>query len=272
MTSLKIVESIMTNNPSYKAGKEISVKGLMLHSVGCSQPNAEVFVKNWNKTTYTKASVHAFIDANTGVVYQTLPWDMRAIHAGGAANNTYIGVETCEPAEIKYTKGASFDVLDRDAAVAAVTRTYNSAVELFAKLCKDFKLDPTKPGVVISHKEGHDMGIASNHGDPEHLWKGLDLPYTMDGFRQDVKLKMEEMKPESLDDAVDATEDDVPFKVKVEIDNLNIRKGPGTSYDRNGYTGKGVFTIVEVHGNWGLLKAYSKLRNGWICLDYAKKA
>ncbi len=33
-------------------------------------------------------------------------------------------------------------------------------------------------------------GIASNHGDPEHLWQGLGMSYTMDGFRKDVAAAM----------------------------------------------------------------------------------
>lgn len=45
-------------------------------------------------------------------------------------------------------------------------------------------------GVVISHKEGHTRGIASNHGDPEHLWSQLGMGYTMDTFRKAVKTKM----------------------------------------------------------------------------------
>ena len=57
-------------------------------------------------------------------------------------------------------------------------------------LCKKFGLDPLADGVVISHREGHARGIATNHGDPEHLWKGLGLPYTMDGFRKAVKAAM----------------------------------------------------------------------------------
>jgi len=59
----------------------------------------------------------------------------------------------------------------------------------------------------------------------------------------------------------------VPFLVKVTIPDLNIRTGPGTEYERNGYTGKGVFTIVEVFGNWGRLKSGA----GWISLNYATK-
>lgn len=45
---------------------------------------------------------------------------------------------------------------------------------------------------------------------------------------------------------------DCPFMVKVDIDDLNIRKGAGTNTAKNGrYTGKGVFTIVEVKSGKG---------------------
>lgn len=187
---MEIEKSILENNPCYKAGKTIQVKGLMLHSVGCHQPSAGVFVKNWNKAGVEKA-VHAFIDGNTGKVYQTLPWEHRGWHGGGSANNTHIGVEMCEPACIEYVGGSSFTCSDREAAMEVVNRTYHSAVELFAFLCEQFGLDPLADGVIVSHKEGHDRGIASGHADPDHLWKGMACDYTMDGFRQDVKAAME---------------------------------------------------------------------------------
>ena len=65
----------------------------------------------------------------------------------------------------------------------------------------------------------------------------------------------------------------VHYRVRVTIKNLNIRKGPGTNYDKIGkYTGIGVFTIVaEADGEgatkWGKLKSGA----GWISLDYGKK-
>ncbi len=65
----------------------------------------------------------------------------------------------------------------------------------------------------------------------------------------------------------------VSYRVRVGIKNLNIRKGPGTNYDKTGkYTGIGVFTIVaEADGEgatkWGKLKSGA----GWISLDYGKK-
>lgn len=187
---MNIINSILTNNPCYKAGRTITVKGLMLHSVGCSQPNAKVFVRNWNKADFDNACVHAFIDGNTGDVYQTLPWNNRGWHGGGSCNNTHIGVEMCEPATIRYTSGANFVVNNETDAKAVATRTYKSAVELFANLCKEYNLNPMGDNVIISHREGYAKGIASNHGDPEHLWKQLKLPYTMDGFREDVKKAM----------------------------------------------------------------------------------
>lgn len=190
---MNLVQSILTKNPCYTAGRKITVKGLMLHSVGCSQPKASVFINSWNSASYSNACVHGFIDGNDGTVYQTLPWNHRGWHAGGDANNTHIGVEMCEPACIKYTGGSSFTCSDTVTAKAVAKRTYEAAVELFAMLCKEYGLNPLTD--IISHKEGHTKGIASNHGDPEHLWKGLGMSYTMDTFRQAVKAKMSGNEP-----------------------------------------------------------------------------
>ena len=64
------------------------------------------------------------------------------------------------------------------------------------------------------------------------------------------------------------------YRAEVDIPDLNIRKGPGTNYDKTGkYTGKGVFTIVEESEGRGSTKGWGKLKSGigWISLDYAKK-
>lgn len=201
---MEIIQSILTNNPCYQAGKKIKVRGLMLHSVGCPQPKAETFVKKWNNPASGRACVHAFIDGKTGKVYQTLPWDHRAWHCGGSANGTHIGVEMCEPACIRYIGGASFSCFDRDAAMAVITRTYDTAVELFAYLCKQYGLDPLADGVIISHKEGHDRGLASGHGDPDHLWKGVNCEYSMDTFRRAVAAAMGQTRAVNTSTAVAA--------------------------------------------------------------------
>ena len=272
---MKQMTYYLTQNPCYKAGKKIRVQGLMLHSVGCPQPRAEVFLKSWNRADYGRACVHAFIDGNDGMVYQTLPWDYRGWHCGGKGNDTHIGVEICEPASIRYSSGTRFTCTDLASARSSVRRTYETAVDLFAGLCKKYGLDPMAGGVILSHCEGHLRGIASNHGDPEHLWKGLGMSYTMGGFRQAVKQRMETLdgqKSETKTKPGKGTA--VPYRVRVTISNLNIRRGPGTNYARTGrYTGVGVFTIVEEAegkgaSKWGKLKSQA----GWISLDYTRKA
>ena len=188
------MESIMTRNPCYTVGRKITVKGLMLHSVGCPQPKASAFINSWNSPAHGTSCVHGFIDGNDGTVYQTLPWNHRGWHCGsgskGSGNNTHIGVEMCESACIRYTAGSNFTCSDTVTAKAVAKRTYEAAVDLFAYLCKKYSLNPLADGVVISHREGHSRGIASNHGDPEHLWAQLETGYTMDGFRKAVKAAM----------------------------------------------------------------------------------
>ena len=274
---MNLIQSILTNNPCYKTGRKITVKGLMLHSVGCPQPSAAVFVRNWNKASYDRACVHGFIDANTGDVYQCLPWNHRGWHGGGSSNNTHIGVEMCEPACIKYTGDATFTCSDPATAKAAVDRTYKAAVELFAMLCKQFNLDPLKDGVILSHKEGCARGIASNHGDPEHLWNQLGTGYTMNGFRAAVKAAMgagdvttpgTPTKPTTAPETGKLT----PYKVRITATDLNIRAGAGTNHPSKGYIKPGVYTIVEEATGKGATK-WGKLKSGagWISLDYAKR-
>jgi SH3-like domain-containing protein len=85
----------------------------------------------------------------------------------------------------------------------------------------------------------------------------------MDTFRADVRLAL----TGSLYTNV------TPYRVRICIPDLNIRKGPGTNYAILGkYTGKGVFTIVEEAFGAGATK-WGKLKSGigWISLDYGEK-
>lgn len=204
---MNLTESFLTLNPCYHANasgaddryttfQRRGPLGLVLHSVGVAQPSAQVFTKRWNSPSYDRACVHAFIDADTGAVYQCLPWNYRAWHVGGSANNTHVGVEMCEPSAIKYTTGAKFTITDKDKAFKQCETAYKAAVELFAYLCKKYSLDPLKDGVILSHNECGKRGIGSGHVDPEHLWTGLGIGYTMAGFRKDVKAAMSGVKVE----------------------------------------------------------------------------
>lgn len=184
--SINIIEAFATSNKCYQIGAPLRPQGIMLHSIGCPQPNAAVMAQNYNQYRPNGQSVcvHAFVQRD-GTVYQTLPWTVQAWHCGGAANATHIGIEMTEPASIAYTGyGAEWRDFNPAATEAHIRGTYAAAVELFAQLCTRFDLDPLTDGVIISHSEGRMRGVASAHADPEHLWKPFGL--TMYEFRQDV--------------------------------------------------------------------------------------
>ena len=271
----------------YRTFQDRGPQGLMLHSVGCPQPKAEVLIQKWNKPGVEKAA-HAFVEPDA--VYQTLPWNYRGWHAGGAANNTHIGVEMTEPATIKYTGGSSWVDLDPTATETFIRKTYANAAALFAELCRQFKLDPLADGVIISHKEGHQRGSASNHGDPEHLWSKFGL--TMDGFRAEVAKRMSSATAtyrvlageySKADDAkmqarklltagftaivLDDAGNELPLQrtgmVQVQS-SLRIRSGPGTGYAVTGrLKNNDRVTVTEEKNGWGRLQ-----QGGWVSLDY----
>ncbi len=179
----------LTENDCWKAGRTIVPKGVMVHSCGVAQPDVEVFLNTWNRPGYT-ACVHAFVHA--GGVVQTLPWDHRGWHAGGAANNTHIGFEICEPAGHTY-RGGTMIGYDAEKHAEYFCKVYANAVELTAELCKIYNLDPLEDGVVICHSEGHAGGIASNHADVMHWFPKHGK--SLDDFRRDVVKAMEPEAP-----------------------------------------------------------------------------
>ena len=71
-----------------------------------------------------------------------------------------------------------------------------------------------------------------------------------------------------------ALETFTPYCVRIKIDDLRIRTGPGTDYSWTGkYTGKGVFTAVAESTGKGSDKGWMKLKSGagWCSLDYCEK-
>lgn len=228
---MQIVTKYITHNPFFNDGRWITgneFKGFFLHSVGCAQPNPLVFIRQWDNANYGRAGINGFIGADA--VYLTAPCletpgrVKRMPHAGKpAGNNGYIGFEMCEPAQIHYTVGASFIVRDHAAAQAYCRKTYQNAVQLFARLCSFHGKDPLQDGVILSHNEGGKRGIASGHVDPEHLWRGLSLPYTMAGFRRDVA---NAMKPK---EEIDMTKAEVVALIDARIQAALEGKGTEAS-------------------------------------------
>ncbi len=207
---MKLLKCLLTDNDCYKAGKTIEPKGIMIHSTGANNPNLRRYVQpakgnldyaalmnqlgvnsngnHWNRPGLN-ACVHGFIgrlaDGRVATV-QTLPWNRRAWHAGSgttrtSANNTHIAFEICEDG---LTDSSYF------------AEAYREAVELTAHLCELYSLDPLAPETVISHSEGHKLGMASNHGDVEHWFPKMGK--TMNDFRADVAAALKPEEDEAM--------------------------------------------------------------------------
>ena len=201
-----MITRYLTKNPCYKQGRVIQVKGLMFHSVGVGQPDPLVFIRQFDNPLYDRACVHGFVGADE--TYITLPClvnpgqAMRGWHGGKtASNNAYIGVEMTEPKDIRYISEATFQVLNHSKAVAHVEKATERMIDLFATLCTFHGLNPMTD--IVSHREGNALGIASAHGDPEHLWKGLGMDYSMDHFRTDVADRMKGEKDMTREEVIE---------------------------------------------------------------------
>jgi len=239
---MTLYKLFLTNNNCYKAGKTITPRGIMVHSTAANNPKISRYVgpddgrlgknpynNHWNTATPggRQVCVHAFIGKladGSIATYQTLPWNMRGWHAGGKANDTHIGFEICEDGlkDAKYFKAV-----------------YTEAVELCAYLCKMFDLTEKN---IICHAEGHDQGIASNHGDVLHWFPKFGK--SMADFRSDVK-ELLEPKPVIIEGK---------FKVEVIGGSVNIRKGPGSAYPIVGSLLQGAqVTILRKFLTWGQL-------------------
>ena len=183
---MNLVQNYCVNSDCYRNARKITIRGAMLHSIGTPQPNPDKIQQNWNQPG-KNACTHYIIGPDK--IIQMLPDNYRSWHCGGAGNDYLISAEMTEPNTIKYTGGANWVELgDGTNTKAHVLATYKNAVELFAYLAQKHGFDPSNSNVVMSHSEGHRKGIASNHGDVEHLWRHFGL--TMDKFRSDVKTMM----------------------------------------------------------------------------------
>lgn len=201
---MEIVTQYMTNNPYVAKNQPMKVQGLMLHSVGCPQENPEAFYNGYNKSNFYDAGVHGFMGADKLIIcapiFETPGYSISLPHCGGSPNGTHIGIEMCEPSCIKYIGGATFTCSDVPRATAFVEKVTQNAVEIFARLCVFHGLKPLQDGVILSHYEGNQRGIASPHADPDHLWRQLGMNYNMNQFRQDVANKMTELEDENMTD------------------------------------------------------------------------
>lgn len=207
----------MTRNDCYTANRKITPKGIMVHSTATPGVMAGAWFSRWNKSYRAgeinrQVCVHAFLDDKE--IWQYLPWNHRGWHAGGAANNSHIGFEICEPAGHSFqgSRMVGYDVKKNEAYFRAA---WKNAVALCVFLCNEYGLTEKD---IIGHAEGHRQGIASNHADPDHWFP--QHGESMDSFRAAVKTVLNQTAPR--DDEEDMEAGDI-----VEINSSASRYYPG---------------------------------------------
>lgn len=137
----------------------------------------------------------------------------------------------------------------------------NTNQKLMLQAASEFGLTPSSRSRIVAGsakgKESEDEMEALLGGDTVYDWNGKAVyGAEVDGENASV---------------AEYSNADCPFLVKVDIDDLNIRKGAGTNTAKTGrYTGKGVFTIIQVKSGSGSTLGWGKLKSGagWISLDY----
>lgn len=183
---MQIIEALCTGNSRYKAGERLTPKGVVLHSIGAPQCNARVLRDYWNRNG-SPYVVHYVLD-DTQVLH-CMPNSKKCWHVGSPGNAKWLGIEMCEPSQIKYVSGASFTVSDLSAAQKFAIGCYKNAVQLIAKLCAEYGWNPDS--AVLTHYEVTKKKLSStDHVDPQHLWDGLGLGYDLATLRRDVKAAM----------------------------------------------------------------------------------
>lgn len=171
--SVKVIKQYCTKNPCFQDGTPIkNLKYLVVHSpavlkaTGYTADTAitgNQWYERWNKASIQKLT-HGFID--TDGVHQFLPYNRVGWQVGDWNGNLIsLGFELCE-----YTDKAK------------VIKVYENAVAYYAELCKTYNV-PVKN--VLGHKEMHDIGLGSNHGDPDPYFRTIGK--SMIAFRSDVQ-------------------------------------------------------------------------------------
>ena len=165
--------------------------GIVVHSTGANNPHLCRYVdcpewlgvnrygNHWNRPE-AATLVHGAIGLDKEgfvTVVNTLPYTMAAWGVGKGSRGSYnydptghIQFEMCED---DLTDPSYFD------------QVMGTAVAYCAQLCREYGLAAES---IVSHKEAHAQGYASNHGDPEN-WMGR-FGMTMEDFRARVRAKL----------------------------------------------------------------------------------
>lgn len=261
---MNVIKCMHTQNDCYKKGTVVTPVGIVVHSTGAnnanikrySQPSgndanrAELlnvigtnpYSNSWNRSGVEKA-VHYMIgklaDGSVGTVHN-LPENYACWGSGKGKNGSYNYAPTAH---------IQFEVCEDNLASESYFKAvYKEATELCADICHRYGWSSS---VIVSHKEAHAKGYASNHADIDHWLKKFGL--TMNDFRAEVQRLLDEMKI-------------VPAEPSFEQYKLTMGEDPFRLYDGEGKPigradGLSELTVLEEKNGMARVEAWVKINN-----------
>lgn len=222
------------------------ISHIVMHYTGNAKDTAKAnanYVINGN----SDVSAHYFVDDNS--IYQSVALKNAAWHAGQKSMNLKsVGIEMCCSGNYQMS-----------------AKTIENSAQLVAELCK---LLGIKAADVDKYIIRHYDVTGKNCPAP---W--VKNPSQWAAFKSRVKTLLGGASQTTTKPTVTANSS---FLVRVIDNNLNIRKGAGTSYAVVGQIkDHGTYTIVETKGTVGQAGSWGKLKSGagWISLNscYVKR-
>ena len=251
VNGIKINTSMKTNSDNFETCSKRYVKYIVIHYTGNKKDTAYANA-NYFKGINRNASAHFFVDNDN--IYQAVALKNKAWHCGGKVyyhkecrNTNAWGIEMCCTAG-NYKVSA---------------KTITNTAYLTANLCKRLGISANEVDkYVLRHYD------VTHKSCPAQMSNGGANDSDWIAFKNQVKKILDKNATTTSTAPVVKK---VDYVVKVTTDNLNIRKGPGTSYKiLDKITNKGAYTIVGEskvgQSTWGLLKKGPVPGSSWICL------
>ncbi|MEK4503056.1 N-acetylmuramoyl-L-alanine amidase [Bacillus sp. FSL R12-0069] len=185
-------------------------EGVVAHSTATPEAPA-INIQRYETRTWRNAFVHYAVDWNETI--QIADTKYMAYGAGPAANKRFVHVELCETADYSKFK-----------------RSYEKYVRLLARILKDNNLSVDKG--LWTHNDVRKYLGGTDHEDPIDYLRSHGVSESQ--FRSDVQ---QAYNNSSVDVSVPSKPEEVPTAVTGGIayilgNNVNLRKGPDTSYSK----------------------------------------
>ncbi|WP_428994077.1 N-acetylmuramoyl-L-alanine amidase [Bacillus cereus] len=185
-------------------------EGVVAHSTATPEAPA-INIQRYETRTWRNAFVHYAVDWNETI--QIADTKYMAYGAGPGANKRFVHVELCETADY-----------------AKFKRSYEKYVKLLAKILQDNNLSVEKG--LWTHNDVRKYLGGTDHEDPIDYLGSHGVSEAQ--FRGDVQ---QAYNNSSVEVSVPSKPEEVPIAVTdgiayIEGYNVNLRKGPGTSYSK----------------------------------------